>query len=148
MPDDHDDHAELVTRLFTEAVPEIALGVVAIKAVARRPRVWTKVAVHSDDEYVDCLRACVGPDGSRAKRVSDKLPGEKLDIVRWSASPDEMIRAALKPGRFERVSLDEASRIATVVVAEDQLSVVIGRRDVNRDLASQLCGWTIRVVAR
>jgi transcription antitermination factor NusA-like protein len=50
---------DTVFRLFEQEVPEIAAGIVQIKAIARKPGVRCTVAVHSEDPKVRlhwCLR--------------------------------------------------------------------------------------------
>jgi N utilization substance protein A len=139
---------EPVVRLFAQEVPEIASGVVEIKAIARKAGYRTKLAVSGHDPKVDSVGACVGRRGSRIRRIDDALGGERIDLVRWTDSPEDLIRNALQPARIDAVVLDPARHRATVFVQEDQLSLVRGRQGLNRALASQLCGWEIEVEPR
>src|SRR5438876_9993396 len=92
-------HPSLIRRLFELEVPEIADGIVTIKSVAREPGARSKIAVSSSDERVDPVGACVGHRGSRVQAVVTELFGEKIDIVRWSASVPDYIMAALQPAK-------------------------------------------------
>ena len=138
----------LVGRLFEQEIPEIADGVIQIKAMAREPGYRTKVAVSSTDQRVDCVGACVGVRGNRIKNIVDELAGERIDIVRWSDDMQVLIPNALQPAEVEEVILCKMLGRAIVLVREDQLSLAIGRRGQNVRLASKLCGWDIEIMTR
>jgi len=138
-------HEEFVGRLFSLEVPEIADGTVVIKGIAREPGYRTKITVHSVNDRVDCLGACVGVRGSRIRNVVDELNGENVDIVRWSGVSLELIQNALKPAEVAEVILDEPRQHATVYVLKEQLSQAIGKGGRNVRLASKLTGWEIDI---
>jgi N utilization substance protein A len=138
--------AKLVQRLFEQEIPEIAEGVIAIRAMAREPGYRSKIAVSSDDTRVDCVGACVGVRGNRIKNIVDELAGERIDIVRWSDNPEVLIPNALQPAEVDQVLLCDMLGRAIVLVREDQLSLAIGRRGQNVRLASKLCGWDIEIM--
>ena len=138
----------LVGRLFEQEIPEIADGVIQIKAMAREPGYRTKVAVSSTDQRVDCVGACVGVRGNRIKNIVDELAGERIDIVRWSDDMQVLIPNALQPAEVEEVILCSMLGRAIVLVREDQLSLAIGRRGQNVRLGSKLCGWDIEIMTR
>ncbi|HOW34903.1 MAG TPA: transcription termination factor NusA [Candidatus Omnitrophota bacterium] len=139
-----------VKRLFELEVPEIYDGIVEIKAISRDAGERTKIAVYSKDEKVDCVGACVGMRGSRVKGVVSELHGEKIDIVRYSADMKEYIQAALSPAQISQIQLNKEAKKASIIVADDQLSLAIGKHGQNVRLASKLIGWEldIRSVAR
>ncbi|HQU42679.1 MAG: transcription termination factor NusA [Planctomycetia bacterium 21-64-5] len=138
----------LVGRLFEQEIPEIADGVIEIRAMAREPGYRTKVAVSSTDQRVDCVGACVGVRGNRIKNIVDELAGERIDIVRWSDDMQVLIPNALQPAEVDEVILCSMLGRAIVLVREDQLSLAIGRRGQNVRLASKLCGWDIEIMTR
>ena len=138
----------LVARLFEQEIPEIADGVIEIKAMAREPGYRTKVSVSSSDQRVDCVGACVGVRGNRIKNIVDELAGERIDIVRWSDDMQVLIPNALQPAEVDEVILCAMLGRAIVLVREDQLSLAIGRRGQNVRLGSKLCGWDIEVMTR
>jgi N utilization substance protein A len=138
-------HEEFVRRLFELEVPEIGDGTVVIKGIAREPGYRTKITVHSTNDRVDCLGACVGVRGSRIRNVVDELNGENVDIVRWSDVPADLIRNSLKPAEIADLRLDEAAQRATVYVHKDQLSQAIGKGGRNVRLASKLAAWEIDI---
>jgi N utilization substance protein A len=138
-------HEDFVRRLFELEVPEIGDGTVVIKGIAREPGYRTKITVHSTNDRVDCLGACVGVRGSRIRNVVDELNGENVDIVRWSENPKELIKNSLKPAEVAEVILDEAQKRATVYVQKDQLSQAIGKGGRNVRLASKLAAWEIDI---
>jgi N utilization substance protein A len=73
-----------VRALFELEVPEIADGIITIRRIEREPGYRTKIAVHSSDQKVDCVGACVGVRGTRIKSIIDELHGERIDIIRWN----------------------------------------------------------------
>ena len=138
-------HPGLIKRLFELEVPEIANGIVEIKAVAREPGHRTKIAVWSNDPNVDPVGACVGARGARVRMVTTELRGEKVDIVPYSEDPREFVMRALQPAKVKEVQLDEESGTATVIVNDYQLSLAIGKEGQNARLAARLTGWRIDI---
>ena len=136
---------QFVAKLFAIEVPEIAEGIVSILAVAREPGVRAKIAVSSSESDVDPVGACVGMKGSRVQNVVQELQGERIDIVPWSPDPAKFVSHALAPAEVSMVVVDEERRTLQVVVADDQLSLAIGRGGQNVRLASELMGWRIDV---
>jgi N utilization substance protein A len=136
-------HPGLVKRLCEVEVPEIASGVVEIKAIARDPGHRTKIAVWSNDPAVDPVGACVGARGARVHTVVNELLGEKVDIVPFSEDPAEFVERALVPARVVSAVV-EGSR-AFVVVPDDQLSLAIGREGQNARLAARLTGLHVEI---
>lgn len=139
-------HPNFIARLFELEVPEVAERTIEIKALAREAGYRTKVAVSSIDSKVDAVGACVGVRGSRIKNIVEELGGEKIDIVRWNESSQILIQNALKPAEVQEIALCFELNKATVVVAEDQLSLAIGKRGQNVRLAARLTGWNIDIL--
>lgn len=145
--------AGLVVELFTVEVPEIEEEIVRIVAVSREanppsrhvgPR--TKIAVDTLERDVDPVGACIGARGSRIQAVVNELRGEKIDVIRWSPDPATYIANALSPARVDKVVLvNPDERQALVLVAEDQLSLAIGKEGQNVRLAARLTGWKIDI---
>jgi N utilization substance protein A len=139
-------HPDFVRRLFELEIPEIADGVIQIRALAREAGFRSKVAVTSIDSKVDAVGACVGVRGTRIKNIVDELGGERIDIVRWNDSYQVLIPNALQPATVEEVMLCNLLGRAIVLVGEDQLSLAIGRRGQNVRLASKLVGCDIEIM--
>ncbi len=138
-------HPGLVKCLFDLEVPEIADGVVEIKAMAREPGHRTKVAVYSNDPNVDAAGACIGARGARVRMVVNELRGEKIDIVPFNDDPAEFVREALGPAKVTEVRINEEFGVATVIVPDFQLSLAIGKEGQNARLAARLTGWRIDI---
>ena len=138
-------HPGLLKRLFELEVPEIYDGIVEIKSVSREAGYRSKIAVHSREEDVDPVGACVGPKGMRVQTVVNELKGEKIDIVRWSEDPEVYVANALSPSKVVHVDVDEESKVANVVVPDYQLSLAIGKEGQNARLAAKLTGWKIDI---
>lgn len=136
---------KFVVKLFEKEVPEIYEGIVKIVGVAREPGERTKLAVTSTDSDVDPVGACVGMKGSRVQAVVQELHGEKIDIIPYSVDLARYVCAAIAPAVVQRVLIDEKNRLIELIVADDQLSLAIGRRGQNVKLASKLLGWNIEI---
>ena len=139
-------HPDFVKALFEEEIPEIQDRTIDIRAVAREAGYRSKVAVVSVDQKVDCVGACVGVRGSRIKNIIEEINGERIDIVRWNESLQVLIPNALQPAQISEVFTYPRLGRAIVLVAEDQLSLAIGRRGQNVRLASKLVGWDIEIM--
>lgn len=145
--------AGLVVYLFANEVPEIEEEIVRIVAVAREANPpsrhvgsRTKIAVDTLERDVDPVGACIGARGSRIQAVVNELRGEKIDVIRWSPDPATYIANALSPARIDQVLFTNAEeRQALVLVAQDQLSLAIGKEGQNVRLAARLTGWKIDI---
>jgi N utilization substance protein A len=137
-------HPKLISKLFELEVPEIAAKQVEIKSIAREPGARSKVAVASNDERIDPIGATVGQRGSRVMAVINELGGEKIDIIQWSDSPEQLIANSLSPAKVAEVKIGEKNT-AAALVPDDQLSLAIGRDGQNVRLAAKLTGWKIDV---
>jgi N utilization substance protein A len=138
-------HPNFVRRLFELEVSEINDRTVEIRGLAREAGYRTKIAVHSANDKVDPVGACVGMRGSRVKNIVRELNNEKVDIIRWHADPREFILEALKPARIKGLTLDPEKKVAQIRVDEDQLSLAIGKRGQNARLTAKLTGWEINI---
>jgi N utilization substance protein A len=134
-----------VRRLFELEVTEIADGTVTLEAMAREAGYRTKIAVNSTDPKVDPVGACVGARGARVKTIVRELGGEKIDIIRYFSDPIQLLEEALKPAVPKNIKVIEADRRIHFEVAEDDLSIAIGRRGFNAKLTSRLIGWKLDI---
>ena len=137
---------ELMVRLFTLEVPEIAEGLIEIMGCARDPGSRAKIGVRSNVARIDPVGACVGMRGSRVQAVSNELAGERVDIILWDENPAQYVINAMSPAEVVSIVVDEDSRSMDVAVHEEQLSQAIGRGGQNVRLASQLARWQINVM--
>jgi len=139
-------HSGLVRRLFELEIPEIRDGVVEIKSIAREAGSRTKVAVKSNDPNVDPIGACIGAKGARKNNITAELCGEKIDIISYSDINEEFISAALAPATVDSViKLPDSDRAYRVIVADEQLSLAIGKEGQNARLAAKLTGFKIDI---
>ena len=139
-------HAEFIRRLFEREVPEIYDGLVEIKSISREAGDRTKIAVYSEEENIEAVGTCVGPNGDRVRRIVEEINNEKIDIIPWSKNPEEFIKNSLLPAKSVIIeSLDEENKIANVLVAEKELSLAIGKKGQNVRLAAKLTNWKIDI---
>ena len=136
-------HPNFVVKLFEMEVPELAEGLLEVKAVSREPGVRTKIAILSTDPSIDPVGSLVGQRGVRVMTVKSELGGEQIDIVSWSENPSEFIIEALLPAEVFEVKLDEEHKVASVKASDEQMPVVIGKGGQNLKLAAQMTGWEI-----
>ncbi|PIR98006.1 MAG: transcription termination/antitermination protein NusA [Candidatus Colwellbacteria bacterium CG10_big_fil_rev_8_21_14_0_10_42_22] len=137
-------HPDFVGELFAMEIPEIADGVVEIKAIVREPGSRTKIAVNSNMEEIDPVGSCVGQRGTRIMAISNELGQEKIDVVEWSEDMEELVANALSPAKIRSVEVNN-NQEAKVLVADDQLSLAIGRGGQNVRLAAKLTNLKIDV---
>jgi N utilization substance protein A len=138
-------HPGLLRKLFELEVPELAEGIVEIKAVAREPGHRSKIAVVSHEPGVDPVGACVGAKGSRVRLVVNELRGEKIDVVQWVDEPQRFVASALAPAKVKEVHVDQETSTAQVIVPDYQLSLAIGKEGQNARLAAKLTGYRIDI---
>jgi len=138
-------HTGLIQRLFEMEVPEISEGMVEIMGIVREPNGRTKIAVRTNDRDIDAVGACVGMRGMRVQSIVQELRGEKIDIVEYSEDPETFIKNALSPAKISRVIVNEKEKHMTIIVAEDQMSLAIGKKGQNVRLAAKLVKWRIDI---
>ncbi|MFA6382601.1 MAG: transcription termination factor NusA [Candidatus Buchananbacteria bacterium] len=140
-------HPEIVRKLFALEIPEIASGVVVIKSISREAGSRSKIAVWTDQENIDPIGSCIGQRGARIQTIISELKGEKVDIIKYSDDPTEFIANALSPAKIIEIKTKAEEKTATAKVAEDQLSLAIGKAGQNVRLAAKLTGWKIDIIA-
>lgn len=140
-------HPEILVKLFTLEVPEIAAGTVEIKAVSREAGGRSKIAVVAHQENIDPIGSCVGQRGTRVQTIINELSGEKIDIIEWSEDIKQFISNALSPAHILSVDIDDQEKKAIASVKEDQLSLAIGKAGQNVRLAAKLTGWKIDIAS-
>ena len=138
-------HPGFLIKLFEMEVPEISEGIIKIISAAREPGERAKISVYSSSRDVDPVGACVGMKGSRVQNVVQELRGERIDIIPWTQDQAKYVCNALAPAKVSRVYIDEENRHMEVVVADDQLSLAIGKKGQNVRLTSKLTGWKIDI---
>ena len=138
-------HPKFIEKLFAMEAPEIQNGIVEIKFIAREPGARSKIAVVSSDEHIDAVGSCVGQKGTRVNTITQELGGEKIDIIPWSADTKVFVSNALSPAKVISIEIEEKDHKAIVEVADDQLSLAIGKGGQNVRLAAKLTGWRIDI---
>jgi N utilization substance protein A len=139
--------SKFIVKLFQVEVSEISDGTIEIKGIAREPGFRTKMAVYSRDSKVDPVGACVGLRGQRVKNIVRELNNEKVDVIPWSSDIKAFVTKALEPAKIKSIEANEAKKTLNVLVAEDQLSLAIGKRGQNSRLTERLTGWKVLIDA-
>jgi N utilization substance protein A len=140
-------HPRFLQRLFELEVPEIFEKIIEIRAVAREAGERSKIAVHSIDERIDPVGACVGIRGTRVQGIVRELSNERIDIIQWSPEAETLVARALAPAKITKIEQDPEEKTMTVVVEDQGLSVAIGKNGQNARLTSKLTGWKITVMS-
>jgi N utilization substance protein A len=139
-------HPQFLVKLLELEIPEIANGNIEIKDIVRNPGERAKAAVSTEEKDIDPIGACIGVKGNRILAISNELKGEKIDVIRWSENPLMYAKAALSPAKIENVIvLNKEEKMLQAIVANDQLSLAIGKKGINVRLASRLVGWRIEI---
>jgi N utilization substance protein A len=138
---------KFIVKLFQLEVSEINDGTIEIKGIAREPGFRTKMAVYSRDSKVDPVGACVGLRGQRVKNIVRELNNEKVDVIPWSSDVKAFVTKALEPAKIKSIEINEVRKRVHVLVAEDQLSLAIGKRGQNARLTARLTGWEVDIDA-
>jgi N utilization substance protein A len=138
-------HPKFIQKLFEMEAPEIQNGVVEIKSIAREAGARSKIAVFSNDDHIDPVGSCVGQKGTRVNTITSELGGEKIDIIPWSEDPKIFVSNSISPAKVLSIEVDEKDHKAVIEVAEDQLSLAIGKGGQNVRLAAKLTGWRIDI---
>lgn len=138
-------HPDLLKCLFKMEVPELYDNIIEIKSIAREAGDRSKISVYSKEPNLDPVGACVGPKGSRVRMVVEELKNERVDIIAYDERPEVYIANALSPAKISSVTIDHENHYATVIVADDQLSLAIGKEGQNARLAARLTGWHIDI---
>ena len=138
-------HPKFIEKLFAMEAPEIENGTVEIKSIAREAGARSKISVHSNDEHIDPVGSCVGQKGTRVNTITQELLGEKIDIIPWSEDPKTFVSNSLSPAKVLSIEIDEKEHKAIIEVADDQLSLAIGKGGQNVRLAAKLTGWRIDI---
>ncbi|QGS51817.1 transcription termination factor NusA [Spiroplasma tabanidicola] len=140
-------HPQFLAKLMETQVPEIAEGIIEVKSVSREPGKRSKIAVHSNEENIDPIGACVGAGGNRIKEVSKELNGEKIDIVLWNEDKKTFIINALAPVKVISIDLDEEANECFAIVPNEQLSLAIGKKGMAARLVANLVNTKINIVS-
>ena len=136
---------EFLKRLLELNVPEIADGLITIRAAARVPGERAKIAVEGFDDRIDPVGACVGVNGSRIRSIVRELKGENIDVTTYTTNTLLFIQRALSPAKAVAITLDEETKQAEVYMRPDQVPLAIGKNAANLKLASLLTGYRIEV---
>jgi len=139
--------SDFLRKLFEIEVPEIAEKIIEIKAIAREPGERSKVAVYSNDDRIDAVGACVGVKGSRVQNIVRELNNERIDIVPWSSESMIFVTKSLAPAKIVHVDIQHEEQKMLVVVADEKLSLAIGKTGQNARLAAKLTGWKINIMS-
>ena len=138
-------HPDFVKKLLEFEIPEIYEGLIEIKSVSRDPGKRSKVAVFSPDPNIDPVGSCVGQKGIRIQNVINELHGEKIDVIEWNEDISIFIASSLLPAKIMAVDANYDEKFAQVIVADDQLSLAIGKAGQNARLAAKLTNWKIDI---
>ena len=131
--------------MLEREVTEISDGSVQIVAIARDAGNRTKIAVDAEDPKIDPVGACVGSRGTRVRNLVKELNNEKIDIIRYSADPETMLREAIKPAVPRNIEIDYERHSIYFEVTSEDMSIALGRRGQNAKLTSKLLGWRLQI---
>ncbi|MBQ9592146.1 MAG: transcription termination/antitermination protein NusA [Paludibacteraceae bacterium] len=132
-------------RLMEIEIPEIADGLITIKAIARVPGQKAKVAVESYDDHIDAVGACVGMQGARIRGVGREICNENIDVINWTNNVQLLIKRSLAPASISSLRIDEETKSCNVYLEPAEVSKAIGKNGSNIKCASLLTGYKLDV---
>jgi N utilization substance protein A len=136
---------EFLKALLEIEIPELYDKLIEVRAIARRAGYKSKIIVSSNDSNVDPVGTCIGVGGSRIKPILKELGGEKIDVISWVNSKEDLVKNALRPAEINRVEILSPVS-ARAWVSEDQRAFAIGKMGQNVSLASELLDMNIELV--
>ncbi len=136
--------AGFVKGLIEVEIPEVFEGVVEVKRIVRAAGYKTKAIVVSNSKDIDPVGTCVGVGGARIKPILRELGQEKIDLIGWTDSLEDLVKTSLKPAEIDKVEVVDDKK-AFVWLNQDQRSLAIGKMGQNITLASRLVGLAIQL---
>ena len=137
------DSEDEVLRLLRMHVPGLASGAVRIRGFARERGRLSMICVEASDRDGDPIGICA--PGARVV-VRSLASAERVEVVRWSDSPEALIRNVLGGTAPERVVLDATTRRANLTMAAETATVLASDGGVRLRVASQVTGWDLQVI--
>lgn len=137
--------SDFLLALLEVEIPELYDKLIEVRAIARRAGYKSKIIVSSNDPNVDPVGTCIGVGGSRIKPILKEVGGEKIDVISWVNSKEDLVKNALRPAVINRVEIIDQSN-ARVWVSEDQRAFAIGKMGQNVSLASELLEMNIELI--
>ncbi len=132
------DSEDEVLRLLRKRVPEIASGAVQIRGFARESGRLCMICVSTSASDCDPIALCLP-----VVRDIVRSSGERIELIRWSESPDRLIRQVLAPAHTKQIILDPSTHRA-IIVLEGQTPATLSADDgLRMRLASRLTGWEL-----
>lgn len=142
--------AQFVLKLLELETPEIGTGEITVNRIERIAGFKTKVAVSTTSGTYDACAIAVGPKGSRVKTVSEQIHGEKIEVINYSENQEEFLINAcgaknLVGYKFMPTIDGSEQTYVTLIVNEDVLPVIIGKKGFNIKLISKLVNCNIDI---
>jgi N utilization substance protein A len=137
--------SDFLLALLEIEIPELYDKLIEVRAIARRAGYKSKIIVSSNDSNVDPVGTCIGVGGSRIKPILKEVGGEKIDVISWVNSKEDLVKNALRPAIINRVEIISQTS-AKAWVSEDQRAFAIGKMGQNVSLASELLGMNIELI--
>ncbi|MHA0272901.1 NusA N-terminal domain-containing protein [Mycoplasma sp. 48589B] len=141
---------ELFDLLFTE-IPEIQNGDLQIVGIERSAGIRAKVALRKNPDRkldFDTIGTVLGEYAVRINAISEKLGGEKIDLINYSDDKLEYIKNALAPAKVLDVILRNEEGIDKyyAIARDNEINIAIGKKGINIELASRLTNTKITVL--
>ncbi len=145
---------DFVKELLKTNIPEIADGTFSIRAIARKASEVTKVVLHSSNDSIDPISVTIGKQGSRIKPIRAELGSERIEVIKWSDDPKVLIRNAISSSRVLKnriaeifdVDLLSDKKEAFVVVPNEFVAPLIGKKGSHQRMLEKITGWNIRFI--
>ncbi len=137
---------KILIELLKKEIPEIKKKIIIIKSISREPGIRTKIAVKTYDKRIDPIGSCIGIRGIRIQNISQKLSGEKIDIILWKKNPKKYVINALAPAKIINIKINKKNKNMDIIVKNNNIAKAIGKKGLNIKLASLLTKWNINIL--
>ena len=101
---------------------------------------------------IDPVSVTIGKQGSRIKPIRAELGSERIEIIRWNDDSKTLIRNAIIASRVLKnriaevfnIELNSDNKEAYVVVPNEFVAPLIGKKGVHQRMLEKVTGWNIR----
>ncbi|MGL4251989.1 MAG: NusA N-terminal domain-containing protein [Metamycoplasmataceae bacterium] len=131
-------------------IPEIDNETIQIVAISRVPGVRAKIAFRKNPNFngdIDIVGSIIGQGGQRINAVSEKIGGEKIDVILYSENFNEYLSNAMSPAKVVSINLKPNGKDYLIVVPNKHNTIAIGKQGINVKLTVELTKVNIDIIS-
>ncbi len=131
-------------------IPEIENGNIQIVSISRVPGVRAKISFRKNPEFegdMDIVGSIIGQGGQRINSVSEKIGGEKIDVIQYSDDLNEYISNSMSPAKVVSINLKPNGKDYLIIVPNKHNTIAIGKQGINVKLTVELTKTNIDIIS-